>query len=112
MAKTFLKLKELTERTQLILDEIKEDRIEDIRKDTEVALFDESTPPDYEELLEAGARLHASERKYVFKGETTTGSTIFIAGDKESDIRNWLQDFIPVEDTEEEDDTYIEASAN
>lgn len=92
-----LKFKEMADKTREILDRIEDDDFEEMEKDPEFAIVDEDES-DYEEMLETGARLYSTNRKFIFRGHTENGRVVLIAGDKETDIRNWLEGWAEEED--------------
>ena len=102
MARNLLKFKDFSEKTQNIVSQIEEDSFNDMTKDPEVAIVDNDDNLNYEDLLEAGARLLSADRKNIFRGETTDGQILLIAGDKESEVREWLDGFVAEEEEDEE----------
>ncbi len=103
MARNNLKFKEFSDKTQEILEEIDEESFNDIEKDPEVYLFHEDDDSGYENVMEAGVRLYASDRKIIFRGKTSDGRIFLVAADNETSVRNWLQDWIPEEEEDDED---------
>jgi hypothetical protein len=49
------------------------------------------------------AKLLSADRKFTFRGQTHNDQVLWVAGDKKSGVRQWLEEWVP-EDNKRRDD--------